>query len=102
MGTDVSDYVVRYDMDGENYYAWYDSDGSWVGTAYVVKDYTRIPAAINTSLTAQYPAYTITSVNREFHKDRKVYEIVMKKEDAKLVLLVDDDGNIIKYKAKPM
>ena len=40
---DASDYVVRFDMDGENYYAWYDNDGTWVGTAYVVKDYTKLP-----------------------------------------------------------
>lgn len=97
---DASDYVVRFDMDNENYYAWYDSDGTWVGTAYVVKDYTRLPAAIHTSLTAQYPAYVISGVNRQYYKDRNLYEVVMKKDDGKIVLLVDNDGNIVKYKAK--
>ena len=97
---DASDYVVRFDMDGENYYAWYDTDGTWVGSAYVVKDYTRLPATIHTSLTAQYPMYTITSVNREYWKDRNLYEIVLKKDDSKVVALVDADGNIVKYKVK--
>lgn len=97
---DPSDYVVRFDMDNENYYAWYDSDGTWVGTAYVVRDYSKLPSSINTAITAQYPSYTITSVNREYYKDRNLYEVVLKKDESKVVLLVDNDGNIVKYKVK--
>src|SRR5688500_14891196 len=36
---DTDDYLVTFDMDNEDYYAWYDSDGNWIGTAYVVRDH---------------------------------------------------------------
>jgi len=97
---DASDYVVRFNMDNENYYAWYDKDGTWVGSAYVIKDYNTLPAAINSTLTSQFPGYSITSVNREFKKDRAAYEIVLKNNDSKVVALVDMQGNIIKQKTK--
>lgn len=97
---DADDYLVRFDMDNENYYAWYDNDGNWIGSAYVLKDHTQLPAAVNTVITNKYAGYSITGVNREFQKDRVAYEIEMKKDDSKVKLLVDADGNIIKEKMK--
>lgn len=95
-----SDYVARFNMDNENYYAWYDSDGNWIGSAYVISDYTMLPSAVHNALDKQFPGYTITSVNREFKKDRAAYEVVLKNGDTKVVALVDSDGNIIKQKTK--
>ena len=97
---DASDYVVRFDMDGEPYYAWYNSDGTWVGTAYVMTDHTQLPSLVRTSATTKYPAYTISSINREYYKDRMLYEITMKDDKGKVVLLVDAAGNIVKEKVK--
>lgn len=97
---DAEDYVVRFDMDNENYYAWYDSGGNWIGSAYVIKDHTQLPAAVNTVINNKYAGYRITGLSREFQKDRVAYEIEMKKEDSKVKLLVDADGNIIKEKVK--
>ena len=99
---DNDDYLVRFDLDNENYYAWYDSDGNWIGSAFVMKDYTQLPAPVNAVITNKYAGYNITSVNREFKKDRVAYEIELKKEDSKVKLLVDADGNIIKEKTKPI
>jgi len=97
---DTSDYLVRFDLDNENYYAWYDSDGNWVGSAYVVKDHSALPAAVNTAITNKYAGYTIESINREFQKDKVAYEIEMKKDNSRVKLLVDGDGNVIKEKIK--
>ena len=97
---DESDYVVRFDMDNENYYAWYDSDGTWIGTAYVVSDYNTLPSLVNTTIRTKYPYHTITAANREYYKDRMLYEITMKKDDSKVVLLVDANGNVVKEKVK--
>src|ERR1700741_788758 len=96
---DESDYVVRFEMDNEKYYAWYDSDGTWIGTAYVVNDFSALPYPVSSTVTTLYPGYTITNVNREFHKDKSLYEVVVKKsDDTKIVLLVDSDGNVIRKK----
>ncbi len=97
---DVSDYAVAFDADGQRYYAWYDRNGDWVGSAYVVKDYTTLPSAVNSTISAQFPSYTIKSVNREFKKDRVCYEVTLKKDDSKVVMLIDNNGNVIKQKSK--
>ena len=39
---DAGDYVVQFDMDNEKYYPWYDTNGGWIGTAYVVNDFTTL------------------------------------------------------------
>ncbi|MES1215986.1 MAG: PepSY-like domain-containing protein, partial [Bacteroidota bacterium] len=88
--------------DGEKYFAWYDQDGTWIGTAYVVNDFSKLPAYVNASITKQYPGFTITNVNREIHNDRTVYEVVLKSSTNKIVLLMDTEGTILKYKSKPL
>ena len=65
-----------------------------------MKDYTKLPAAVNTAITNKYSGYSITGINREFQKDKIAYEIEMKKDNSKVKLLVDKDGNIIKEKMK--
>jgi hypothetical protein len=99
---DRDDYLVRFDLDSENYYAWYDSDGNWVGSAYAVRDLSTVPAEVNNAVKNQFADYTISSVNREFHKDRMVYEVEAKNSTNKVKLLVDAEGNIIKQKTKPL
>lgn len=97
---ETNDYVVTFNMDNEKYYAWYDTDGTWIGSAYVVKDYTVLPSAVNTTLSTEFPGYSISSVNRTFQKDRVAYEIVLKKDDTRVVALVDNEGKIIKQKTR--
>jgi Protein of unknown function (DUF2874). len=95
---DQGDYVVSYTMNNDKYYSWYDSDGNWIGTAYVINDYKSLPAAINTMLNDKYAGYSIITVNKEMQKDRMAYEIQLKNGDSKAKLLVDENGNIIKQK----
>lgn len=99
---DASDYVVRFDMNGDNYYAWYDNNGDWIGTAYVVTDYKTLPSAVTATLNSQFSDYHITKIEREFHKDRVAYEVVLARssDGSKIKLLVDANGNIIKQKTK--
>ena len=99
---DADDYVVRFDMDNENYYAWYDNTGTWVGSAYVMKDITQLPEAVNKVINEKYAGYTVKSVNREFQKDRMAYEVELTKPDGKAKVLVDSNGTIIKEKTKPI
>lgn len=99
---DASDYVVSFDLNSDKYYAWYDKDGAWVGTAYVVNDYTKLPTSVHSTINTQFPSYQITKVNREFKRDGMAYEIVLKNNDTKVVLLVDGDGNILKQKSKTL
>lgn len=99
---DAGDYVVRFDMDDQDYYAWYDNNGNWIGSAYVISDYSTLPSGVSTTLNTQFPSYTITKVNREFQKDRMTYEVVLKRasDDSKVKLLLNSDGTVIKQKVK--
>lgn len=98
----ADDYVVRFDMDNENYYAWYDNEGNWIGSTSPLKDVKQLPPAVSTVVTSKYADYTVANVDREFQKDRVAYEIKLTKQsdNSKVKLLVDADGNIIKEKLK--
>ena len=97
---DASDYAVAFDMDNERYYAWYDRNGNWIGSAYAVRDYTTLPSAVHATIRSQFPSYTIKSVNREYKRDRICYEVVLRRDDSKVVVLVDNEGNILKQRTK--
>lgn len=96
------DYLARFDMDGDNYYAWYDANGNWVGSAYAVRDLNTVPSVVSKAVMDKYPGYTIQSVQRELHKDGTRYEVVATNADTKAKLLVDPNGTIVKEKTKPL
>ena len=59
---------------------------------------TKLPVAVNTAvknaIKTRYTGYTISNVNREFQKDKKTYEVELKKDDNKVRMLVNADGKI--------
>ena len=96
---DPGDYVVTFNVKGDKYYAYYDPNGDWIGTAYLLTDYKSLPNPINTMITTKYAGYTITSVDRVMQKDRIAYEVQLKNGNSKAKILVDENGNIIKEKS---
>lgn len=98
---DPSDYTATFDMDGQRYYAFYDTEGNWVGSTYIIDDFSKLPAPVQATLSAKYSGYTITKVHQEMWKDHMAYEIKLKKtDDDKIKLIVDDQGNVLKEKLK--
>jgi hypothetical protein len=97
---DTDDYVVQFDMDNQRYYAWYDVNGNWVGTAYALQDHSSLPMEVTSKLNSEFSGYTISSVNTEFQKDRIAYEIELKNSTDKAKVLIDAQGNILKKKVK--
>ncbi|HEX6193564.1 MAG TPA: PepSY-like domain-containing protein [Chitinophagaceae bacterium] len=95
---DTSDYAVSYNADGSEHWAWYDQDNNWIGTVSSVTDFASLPAAVTKTVQAQYPGYTITSVDKENDKNRVAYEIELNKGNEKAKLLVAEDGKVIKKK----
>ena len=94
-GLDTSDYAVSYNWDGNEYWAWYDQDGNWIGTVNKVADHSSLPAAVNTTIKNQYSGNTVVSVDRENDKNRTAYEIEL---DNGTRLLIDENGKILKKK----
>jgi len=97
---DSTGHLATFTMDNQQYLAWYNADGTWVGSTYSISDYAKLPAAISTMIKNKYTGYNIDKVQREMWKDRMAYEVKLKKDDGKIKLLVDDQGNIIKEKLK--
>jgi Putative beta-lactamase-inhibitor-like, PepSY-like len=96
---DTSDYVVNFNLDGEDYYAWYD-DGAWVRATSPVKDHSKLPAAVNEAIRSQYAGYDITEVDKENDKDRTTYEVDLKKGDDKMKVHFDENGKVVKAKGR--
>lgn len=94
------DYVVRYNLDGAPSFAYYDNTGAWIGSTTVMNDFTKLPAAVQKTLSDKYAGYTIAQVHQETWKDQMGYEIEMKNADNKVKIIVDPNGNILKEKAK--
>ncbi len=97
---EADDYTVTFDMEGEKYYAWYDSNGSWIGSAYEVRDITTLPAAIHTMIQNKYSGYSIVSAEKEMWKDHMAYEVKLKSGENKIKILTDSNGNVLKEKVK--
>ena len=99
---DRNDYEVRFDLDDKKHYAWYDENGNWIGTVYIVNDFSTLPAFVKRTIIKEYPSFIISSVNREIYRDRTAYEVLLKNADVRTVLLIDPGGTILKYKMKPL
>jgi hypothetical protein len=100
------DYLVKFDLKDEPYYAWYDSKGKWIGSASPLEDITKLPAAVttavNNAIKTRYAGYKVSQVNREFQTGKKSYEVELTKDDGKVKMLVTSAGKIsqiFKYSA---
>lgn len=93
-GLDDRDYLVTYNWDGSEYWAWYDQDGNWIGTVNRAES-GSLPAAVSSTVNKEYPGATVVSVDRENDKDRTAYEIDL---DNGSKLLIDENGNVLKKK----
>ena len=95
---DTSDYMVRFNVDGNDYWEWYD-DGTWIGTVTTMKAYAGLPAAVNKTIQSDYPGYSIVSVDKEIDKNRTAYEVELMKGEDKVKTLIAENGNILKKKS---
>ncbi len=103
---DAEDYMVTFNFKDQNYYAWYDNNGKWVGSAYTMSDYSKLPAAVNkavnNAIKTRYSDYNVSQVNRELKTGKSAYEVELTKDDNKVRMLVNADGKItqiFKYSA---
>jgi hypothetical protein len=92
---DDKDYVASFNWDGNEYWAWYDQDGNWIGTVNRIADHSTLPASVNDAVRNNYSGASIVRADRENDKNRTAYEIEL---DNGTKLLIDDNGNILKKK----
>ena len=95
---DTSDYMVTYNLDGSNYWTWYDEQGEWIGTVTNITDFTTLPSAVTKTLNSQFDGFTIKNVDKENDKNRTAYEIDLEKGTDKMKVLVSESGTVMKKK----
>jgi uncharacterized membrane protein YkoI len=92
-------YYVRYNNSGADYTSWYNNKGNWVKTSTRITGNPNLPDAVNKTINAQYPGYTIVEIDKENDKDMEMYEIELKNGEAKAKLKVLPDGTVHKKKS---
>ena len=97
---DSTGHMATFDMDEQRYYAWYDANGTWLGSTFAVTDHSKLPATVQDMIKEKYSNYTIEKVDQEMWKDQVAYEVKLKNENSKVKLLVDNEGKILKEKVK--
>jgi hypothetical protein len=95
---DKEDHMVKFDFEDETYYAWYDSNGKWIGSAYTMKDISKLPpkvqTAVQNAIKTRYVGYEISQVNRELQTGKSAYEVELAKGDTEVRMLVTPAGKI--------
>jgi hypothetical protein len=95
---DAEDHMVKFDFEDNTYYAWYDSNGKWIGSAYTLDDITKLPAKVKTAvqnaIKSRYTDYEISQVNRELQPGKNVYEVALTKGESEVRMLVTPAGKI--------
>lgn len=96
---DADYYYAAYQLDGIDYYVWYDDEGNIYRTSNRMKDPSGLPAAVTTTLNAQYPGYTIDEVDEQKEDGMMMYEVKLENDkDEKVKVKIKPDGTIHKLK----
>jgi hypothetical protein len=96
---DEKDYMVRFNWDNADYYAYYD-DGNWIRASTRMPDHSKLPASVNDAIRNQFADYKIVEVDKEHDKDRVTYEVDLEKGEDKLKVTFDENGTVVKKKGK--
>jgi len=94
---DTTYYAVNYTVDNRPYWGWWDRNMNWIGSTSTM-DSTMLPEAVKNTLKKSYSGYTITSIDEENDKNRTAYELKLEKGTARVRLLIDKNGKILKKK----
>ncbi len=91
-------YYVRYNTSGADYTSWYNNRGEWVKTSTKIAGNSKLPDAVNQTINTQYPGFTIVEIDKENDKNMDMYEIELKKGEAKVKVKILPDGTVFKRK----
>jgi hypothetical protein len=89
------EWEAEFKMDGKEYSANFDNEGTWIETEYEISA-KEIPSAVKATLDKESAGYkTAESVVTE-NKDGKAFEFLLKKGETEIELIVDSKGKVIK------
>lgn len=95
---DSNDYQVIFDLDGTEYYAWFD-DGTWIRDKTTLLDNSKLPTAVSDVIKKEFEGYTIIEVDRENYKNAITFEVDLKKGEEKIKVQFDEMGKVLTKRA---
>ena len=89
------DWEAEFKMDGKEYKANFDINGTWMETEYKIST-NEIPEAVKMAIEKDYAGYKIEKSKISENAAGKVYKFKLKKDDEKIKITFDLDGTVIK------
>lgn len=93
-------YYATYYNDGADYTSWYNNRGLWARTSTVISGPKELPDAVNKTVNAKFPGYTIEKIEKEEDEGVTEYELKLTKGELTAKLKVLPNGEISKQKLK--
>lgn len=94
-----TEWEAEFKMNGEEYSANFNSDGTWMETEYEIEE-SAIPKAVQETLSTVYKGYDIEDVEVSETADGKVYEFGLEKDETDLEVAIAPSGKVVKKEVK--
>lgn len=86
------EWEAEFEMDGREYSANYNIDGTWLETEYAIKD---IPAAIQATLDSEFAGFEIEESEISETPKGTLYEFELEKGEVEMEVQIDSNGKVI-------
>jgi hypothetical protein len=94
-----TEWEAEFVLNGKEYSANYNSDGTWMETEYEIS-VSEIPAAISATLTREFPGYKLGETEISETTKGKLYEFEVKTGKTEMEVVLKADGTLVKKEIK--
>lgn len=95
----ATEWEAEFKMNGKEYSANFNSDGTWKETEYKIKK-SEIPAVVKQTLNSQFAGYDIEKVEVSKKPEGLVYELKLEKDDTDMEVAISSNGKVLKKESK--
>lgn len=94
-----AEWEAEFKMNGQEYSANFNSDGSWKETEYEIEK-SAIPKKVKQTLNNEFAGYDIEETEISETTDEKVYEFALEKDETDIEVAISPDGRLVKKEVK--
>jgi glyceraldehyde-3-phosphate dehydrogenase/erythrose-4-phosphate dehydrogenase len=91
----ADEWEAEFKMNGKKMSAAFDNEGKWLETETEISA-GELPSAVSETLSREYAGYKKTEISIVENPELKGYEIVLKKGESAVEVVVDNTGKILK------
>ena len=94
-----SEWEAEFEMDGKEYSANFESDGTWKETEHEIQK-SEIPENVQRTLDTEFSGYDIEESEISEKAEGSVYEFELEKGESNLEVAIDSNGKVTKKEEK--